>query len=711
MRTIYTNYAKSFTALILITMAAILAGCGASGSSASKGTSGTTTTSAGGSMTIGLYNGAGTAITSISSASPAVVRATLLDTAGIAVPNAVVAFTTESSMGTMTPVNGTALTDASGVASIILTPASVSAAGAATITASATIGTSTVTGSTGYSIGAAAITMSTITLGTGTTVGTSLSAFGTTSVSVSLSSGGVAITTPQVVTFTSTCAGTGTAVLTSSVTTVNGVATGSYRDNGCGGTDLITASVSGLSTSQTATIHITPATAGSVKFVSATPAIISLAGTGGTSSSIVKFQVVDSNNQGLSGKVVTLNLSTTLGGIYLSPAAPATATSDSSGYVQVTVNAGTISTPARVTASTCTTGDNPCTGTVLTTQSNLLSITTGIPAQSSFSLSATTLNIEGWDYDGVNTTLTVRLADHFSNFPPDGTAVNFISEGARVDASCVTESGNCTVVFNSQAIRPSDGRVSVLAYAVGEESFVDTNGNGVADKVPGGSFGPELIDILGLSTDMPEAWVDYSENGVRDVTEPYIDFNNSGTYDVADGNYNGVLCTALSSTGTCSTTKSIHVRQNIVIVLSGSNPVITTNLGTLASVTGSTLDLDLDPATGALTSTGGSGCGAPQTIRVKIVDLHGNLMPAGTTVAFATSGDGKITWTSGSFPVENANTPIASIPAYNYSVTIQGDGSKSAGVCTDTTPNGALTVTIKTPKGVTTSAIIANLKN
>lgn len=704
MRAFSLNHSRVLIALLSFS-AFIVAGCGGSAvtTSATSGTTtGTSAAATGGSITISLVNSSGTSVTSISSAAPAIVRATLIDTNGAAVPNAVVAFTTDATKGTITPTGGTALTDATGIASVSLAPASVSAAGASTVTATAQVGGTTITDSTGYSIGTAALSMSAITLGTGTISAAPLSAFGTTSVSVTVSSGGTPITTPQAVTFSSTCAGSGTAFLTTSTTTVNGVATASYRDNGCAGTDVITAALSGSSTSQTATIYIAAASTGSIQFVSATPSTISLAGTGGISTSQVAFQVVDGGGNPLAGKTVTFDLSTTLGGITLTPSAPAQATSDYNGMVYTNVNAGTISTPVRVTATTLGAGT-----AILSTQSNQLTVTTGIPAQSSFSLSATTLNIEGWNIDGTTTDITVRLADHFSNIPPDGTAVNFIAEGARVAASCVTVNGDCSVTFNSQSIRPSDGRVTVLAYAVGEESFIDTNGNGVADKVPGGTFGPELIDILGASTDMPEAWVDYNENSTHDTSEPFIDFDNNGAYDVADGSYNGVLCDniAPSSAGTCSPNKTIHVRGSIVIVLSGSDPIITTDVATKPNYAGGTLNLD---------PTGGiSGCGGPQSINVRIVDVNGNLMPAGSTVTFTANGDGTVVSKSGNFPVEDANTPIALIPAYNYSVTIKGDGSfnPSTGVCTDSTLNGTLDVTVVTPRGKSTTQTIANLIN
>jgi len=98
---------------------------------------------------------------------------------------------------------------------------------------------------------------------------------------------------------------------------------------------------------------------------------------------------------------------------------PATATSDENGYVTTYVRSGTVPTPIWVVATV--TGSSP----VIKTQSNSLTITTGLPAQNSFSLSVGTFNIEGWRYDGITTTLTILASDRLGNPVPDGTAINF----------------------------------------------------------------------------------------------------------------------------------------------------------------------------------------------------------------------------------------------------------------------------------------------
>ena len=647
---------------------------------------------------------------------PAVVRAIVRDASGVAVPNAVVTFTTNSQLASMVPASGTALTDATGTATIQLNAASLTAAGAGTISAGSQVtsggATTAVNGSIAYAVGAASVTITGFTFGTNP-----LSAFGTTSVSVTVNSNGSPVTTPTSVTFSSPCATSNKAVLTTSVLTgTGGVATASYRDNGCGGNDVVTASVSGLATTSSALTVVVP-TAGSIQFVSSTPTSITLKGTGGAGkqeTSQVVFKVVDTGGNPLStSQTVNFSLSTTVGGItFANGLTTSTATSDpTTGQAVVTVQAGVVSTPVRVLAST-TAG-----GVTLTTQSDQLTISTGIPSQPNFSVSPTKHNIEGWDLDGQTAVLTARLADHFGNPVPDGTAVNFITEGGSITSACTTTGGACTSTFTSQNLRPTNGRVTVLAYAVGEEGFTDTDGDGLADKVPN-----ELVDANGVSTDMPEAFRDDNENGVRDAAETFIDFNNDGAYNAADGKFNGVLCNetapGTSSVGTCSTQKTIHVFENVPMVFSGSDAVITF-YNSAMSATINNITFGTCSAATAFT---------PPTTNVKIVvtDVNGNVMPAGTAVAFATT-NGTITSAASSFTVPdstaclvgstgcpaNAQVTLGQDPL-TYSINVKSattqTGAAAPFSCTQSANSpGELQVTVTTPNNtVTRASIVVN---
>lgn len=695
---------SKFTLALLVATQVLLTGCG-SAASTTTGASAAATTPA--SPTIGIALTDPTTLQTTTS-TPANVKATVLDANGAPVANTVVTFTVASTtLVTISPSSGTALTNGSGIATVSVNAASASANGATTLSASAQVSGSTVTGSIGIAVNGTAPVATpgnTVTISAPAFGANPLSAYGTTSATANVLVNGVAPTTPMTVTFSSICAseptasGTGTkAVLTSSATTsASGTVTVSYRDNGCAKTDTVTATVAGTTVTNSAPLTVNPPDIGALQFVAASPTTIALQGTGGQTTSTVQFKVVDSAGNPLSGTSVTMTLSTSVGGITMSTA---TATSDGAGLVQTIVSSGTISTPVRVTAS----APGVAAGTTLNTQSSQLTITTGIPDQDSFSLAASTINTEGWFIDGLTSTLTARLSDHFNNPAPDGTTINFTTEGGSVFGTCSTVNGACTTTFTTQQPRPSNGRVTVLAYAVGEESFTDLDGDGLADLAPN-----EMLDANGNSTDMPEAFVDYNEDGIRQSVspnEPFIDFNSDGTFNAADGKFNGVLCneTAGSSAGTCSTSKSIHVRRSIVLTLSSSQPAplaLFDNSSPPASATSISLPACDNPG-----STMPSG---PVTrYYVRIVDVNGNAMPAGTIISFATSNGTLVS--SPSFTVANTSgcsaafsgctASVASALFEYYPVDLQSDATYAAGACTNAKTSGVLTVTVKTPGG------------
>ncbi len=642
-----------------------------------------------------------TARTSISFVSPAKVNATFKTATGIPISGVVVRFTTDATFGVFSPVSGTALTDATGLATVILNSASFSASGASSITVTGQVGTgttaTTLTQTLSYSVGAANVTLSPIVVQTPV-----LSAFGTTGISVTVSAGGAAVATPLEVKFTSPCASNGRAALTASTTTVNGVANATYRDIGCASMDTITATVSGTTISSSGTVTISAPAVGSIQFVSALPTSISLRGTGGAGrqeTSLVTFKVVDVAGNPIGGKLVSFTLNTSVGGITLTPTS---ATSDATtGLVVTNIQSGSVSTPVRVTAQTVA-------GTqMIATQSDQLTISTGMPSQGGFSLSVSTLNIEGGEIDGTTTQVTARLADRFSNPVPDGTAVNFTAAGGSIISSCTTIAGACSSTLSSQNFRTTNGRIAILAYAIGEESFTDKNGNGWFDI-------GELVDLNNDSTDLPEAWLDVNEDRVRNTNEPFIDFNNNGNYDGRDGKFNGVSCDDLtvgrSVPGSCGSPKSVHVRGHAVVIFSGSNPRFTTNATLVANVP----TIGLTPCSVSSTFVKES-----KTVQLTIRDSKGNVMPAGTAISFATS-NGVIVSSPTSFIVPNTAAMASTFDnvtgtdgAVNFAVTVESDASQTVTPATATTPevmactntrsSGALTATVRTPSGLTTS--------
>ncbi len=446
----------------------------------------------------------------------------------------------------------------------------------------------------------------------------SLSAGGSTTISASLqNSDGTPYTTSATVTFTSPCYQNGLATFSSNGTTTNSVSTSTgqanitYTAQGCSGSDTITATTSagGINLTAVGTVTVAGASAGSIQFVSANPATISLQGGGGQTTSTVIFKVSDASGSPVPNVKVQFSPNTTVGGIVLTPTS---ATTNNSGQVQTVLQAGTQHTTVRITAQTTNQA-----GTTISTQSPGIDISTGIPTEKNFSLSISKHNVEGFDYDGVTDTVTVLLADRFNNPVPDGTAVSFTTNGGHIDPSCTTTNGTCSVTWTSANPRPSGsglsvlGHAEILAYTTGEESFTDANGDGVFDdndqfSLYTGSgdnfFGPPAQDDIG------EVYLDQDESGSYKTGDYFFDFNQDGVRNGPDGKYHGQGCVG-TATVQCGTS-TLGIGEQSCIVMSGSNLFI----------------------------SGPTSLSVGQTATYTITDENGNVPAVGTGLGINSSG-------------------------------------------------------------------------
>jgi hypothetical protein len=679
-------------------------------------------------LTLTLSDQSGAATTTVSAATPGVLQTVVRDSTGALLANATVSFTSTDDTMQFVPASGSALTDSAGVARVTVQAGS--QAGAFTANAIAVKGTLAATGSLGYSASFPTLSLSAMTISP-----SPLSAGGTASVSVTVQSGAAAFAPVQMVSFSSPCSLAGKATLSSPVATVAGVATTSYIDKGCGASDTITASTAlgGATTSQTGTVQVMTAAAGQIAFVSATPQNIALLGTGGPGrqeSSTVVFKVMSASGGPISGVVVDFTLfgvpvQTGTGGIVISPASASTG---ADGTVSTTISAGTVNTPVRVLATVR--GLVP----VVTSVSDQLVVSTGIPDQDGMSLSTEIYNVEGAEYDGcasgVGSQVRVSLSDHFRNPVPDGTAVSFTTEGAVIAASCRTglimkimngvetwekgEPGVCSVSFCSASPRALDGRLTVLAYVLGEESYIED---------PNLPFSINRYDPSESFMDLCEPIRDSGAimNGDANTTikdsrssacrlpvlgEEYIDTNGDGQYNIrGDGLYNGVLnmdpLTGRTSANNRSPT--VHVRRSLVQVLSTSKAAITTS--------------STDPVQLAVCSTSTPFINTPVPFTLAIRDLNptifpgntlaGNILPAGTEITISVS-NGTIAGGEASYIV--ANTNDSSQANWTRTVLIRSDAlqiesaaTPGTYLCNDIAKSGTLNVRVVTPMGVVTT--------
>ncbi|MDO3387382.1 Ig-like domain-containing protein [Gilvimarinus sp. SDUM040013] len=521
-----------------------------------------------------------------------------------------------------------------------------------------------------------------------------LSAGGNTLLSVNVVNNGSLITDSVQVTFTSPCFANEESLFeprggltcdadcpTNVVNTSNGQASIRYIANGCVGSDSIQATTSygGSVISASATIEVEADTVSSLSYIDADPQFISLKGTGGDESTSIRFRVKGSTGAPMKDVNVSFELNTTAGGLKL---VNDSAISDNDGYVSTTVQSGTVPTSVRITATT----DGG-----ISTQSSEVVVSTGLPDQNSMSIAASDIAPNSWNFNGVTSEITVNVADAFNNPAPDGTPVYFTTSGGAISSACLVStsldddaSGRCSVTWQSQNPRPEfdqnftideqnltlicpdgnragtngsecrDGRLKIVATTIGNESFIDSNGNGLYDPEVDvfynedsqeGDPAARRQNCLNNVPTSGSASHQTSQNsdayGCDDLGDPYIDRNFNGRYDAQEeiatineevdqeynyGNeiYNGVLCRAEDETAGLCSRAPILVRDDMLLVMS-CNSTLRTSDGRLPGQPTQAVDVPL---------------GGVVSIAMLLADCNGNGIPGGTELSLDFTGAG-----------------------------------------------------------------------
>jgi adhesin/invasin len=372
-----------------------------------------------------------------------------------------------------------------------------------------------------------------------------------------------------------------------------------------------------------------------VEFVSATPAVIGLKGSGQTEVSVIVFNLKDINGKPVAdGTAVSFSMSGPSGGKlpdnggeYIGDldSTPTQATgSTASGSVSVNLHSGSVSGIVRITAST-----DIGSGTTISAVSTAVSIGGGIPSAAHFTVSTDQYNLAGLAFVNKTANITATLADRFGNYNVlTGTSVSFYAESGAVNRSATTDAkGIATSPFRTQApdpahvdcqawetslittlnaryglavpactkdtAHPRNGWASIMVAVRGEEAFDDRNGNGIYDA------GEPFTDT------QQEAYIDKDDSGARnDGTgsapfEEFIDDNGNGSYDGANGVWDS--------------NKTIF--QNITLLITGGPTYIR-----------------FDTAGGFNIPNGSS-----KTFRVLVADANLNPLSSGSTVTISST--------------------------------------------------------------------------
>ena len=472
----------------------------------------------------------------------------------------------------------------------------------------------------------------------------------------------------QTVAFDSFCLRNGLATLlpSSPVSTSSGELTVTYTAGAsCTGEDEVVATLlfGSDTTNQTARQIFTIAVASevvSLEFADLAPSLIAIKGTGDlvkiSEQTQVRFRVVDVNGSPVQGEVVNLALSSSVGGLSLSSSS---ATSDAEGLILVTVSSGTLPAQTVVTAELASTGQ--------LVSSDLITVSTGVPDQNSFTLSASILSVsQAYVVANKTSTIGVAVADRYNNVIPDGSLIYFTTEYGGIDPSCAINDGRCEVTWRSQNPWPTganlstvdcslydnngDGianndavgtydpcpiplgieqgsRTTILATATGEESFNDVDGDGLMSD-----FVNEFSDF---EHDLGEPYLDENGSGSYQVGERFVDDNNDGSYDAGDDLFTGIGCSASTLLSGECTGSLLSVFDNIELIMSDSDRLY------IALV-------DSDPVPNKVDSVG------PGSYVAYISDQYNNRPATGAAILVEATGDCSIL-TPTSFTVGNSN--------------------------------------------------------
>ena len=525
----------------------------------------------------------------------------------------------DATKAVLVPNVSTQLTDETGLLKARVAPSTVSSTGAVTATITATVEGTSLTqtynlnstpGVVGFS---AAPVVSTAELQKGQSLNVSV---------LATVDGAVPASNSVAVTFSSSC---GTVSPASALVDNTGKASAVIQTTATGNCTVNASTATGV-TSLATGYKVNSAPITGIKFESANPEKINQSGSPGGNTSIVTFKVIDSNGTGVQGENVTASLTNDDGGINFC-GAPQTVASDKDGIVQFSVCGGVLPTNVQVKAVL----DSKV---AVNTTSNVLTVQTGLPTQRFFDIAASSLNFYAGGIftsklNGNSTSISVFLADRLGNPVPDGTSVVFVSEGGQIissgKSSCQISNGRCSVTLVGQDYRPlgskaasgdkRPGRVTVLAFADGEESFTDVDGN---NRFTTG----EPYEDLGT------LFIDNDEDGNR--TSSYLDEQNSTSqseqlYPVPSGSSGDKVCnsnTKLSVAGTCNQAwnSNTKVRRSIVIVFSG---------GEIGQPSEYDATIPADKRTQVISKS-------TSRVKVRLADLDGNPLPSDTSIAAST---------------------------------------------------------------------------
>ena len=483
---------------------------------------------------------------------------------------------------------------------------------------------------------------------------------------------GSAVPDGVIVTFNSSDSTIG--AVTPQGTTANGAATATFTATAKAGAVTITAKAGAVTQTITLTVASSPV---SIEFLSATPPVIGLKGTGQTEVSTITFFVKDINGSPVSdGTTVSFVMAGPSGGrqpadggeyLATDDGTPTTASSvTAGGSAAVTLHSGTRAGNVAIVASVTVSGST------ISASTGPLSIGGGVAAANHSALASNPVHLAGLAFYGLTSTVSAFLADRYGNYNVlEGTTVSFFAEAGAIDRSGITDStGAAQAIFRTQtpapdrvtiepwennlitylnatydfgfdlfgnalspiptdgSVHPRNGWSTILGTFTGEESFIDEN--------LAGRFTKNLVNPLalpcpaGYSAEIDAVSGNRSECFI-DEPEPFLDRNDNGTRDDGSGSDAFEEYVDTNQDNIWNGPNGVWDGPGCTTVSCQPNKVI--GRSTTIGLTNGARYCALSPPTSFALGNGGS-----RTIRFVAADQNLNLLEPGTTISVSAAG-------------------------------------------------------------------------
>jgi len=236
---------------------------------------------------------------------------------------------------------------------------------------------------------------------------------------------------------------------------------------------------------------------------------ISVKGTGSSETATLIFEAHDSLGAPIDAAhstLVTFTISAPdLGATLTIPSV----TTDGSGRATTLVQSGTIAGVIQVRASTV------IDGVTVTSLPVRLSINSGLPDQTHFTIGAQRLNFPGLNFNGLEDIITVQMGDKYTNPVQTGTVAYFNTNHGIVQTTGSTTSNNGFIAKTLYSANPRPEGANALAAGPGWSYVVSTtagpNGTVVKDSVLLLWTGPPIISLV---SGPPDGWTIAKGSGI-----------------------------------------------------------------------------------------------------------------------------------------------------------------------------------------------------